>query len=1173
MMSFTPSQTEAIHYRDGSVLVSAGAGSGKTRVLTERLMNYIAPVEKDVAPAELDAFLIITFTRAAAAELRGRIASAITDRLRSEPDNAHLRRQLMLNRNAQICTIHAFCADLLREQAAQAGISPAFRILEEERTERMLAAALDRVLERHYMDGSPAFRELSATVGAGRDDTRLFEQILQLHAAIQSHANPAAWVKEQIALMESEYADFSVTPWGEELLKDTERKAAFWADEMERCLALARQTESGRKIFMASLTETAAALRRLQQSVPNGWDSTRACLPIPFPRIGRVKDDPDADLTAWIKERREACKKSIEAIRRNVSSDSEEVLHQLRQTAPAMSLLLTLTMELEHEFQMAKKRVNGLDFNDLEHRTLSLLRTPEGEPTELARQISGRYTEIMVDEYQDVSRVQDQLFHAVSKAGQNLFFVGDVKQSIYRFRLADPSIFIEKCELYEADSSHSDQGELSGEKAPGRLIRLQENFRSRGVVLDAVNRTFRRCMSKDLGGLDYGPFDELIPGASYSGTSSNPEIILLQREEAENGALEAEAEAAASRIQELMHTMTVEKDGSFRPLRYSDIAVLLRAANSVGNVFRRVFIKHGIPVSSSTAGDFYGSVEVSTVFAMLDVMDNPHQDIPLLTLLRSPCLNFTEEQLSIIRALRPDADLYTALCESKDPDAVSFLRRLHKLRQEAEDRHPAELTERTIEDLDLYAVCSAMPDSGQRLHRLAVLIQLAESFRKSGEYGLHHFIIWLRNLEQRGEEPPGGSGDGNAVQILSIHKSKGLEFPVVFCCGLGRLFNKQDVRNTVLLHPELGLGPYVTDPVRKIEYPSAVRRAVEVRLNRETLSEEMRLLYVAMTRAREQLILTACVKKLDERLQQTKNLIPPGVEKGSYPEKIPAELLKNASCPLCWVLPALVFDRAFVLKTDLNCSTVEPARDGAENGDEATVSDLEALLEKNITWRYPHAAAETLPSKVTPTELKVLQYKPDPEIASTAPSPQERVHILLPDLKEKLSAARFGSAAHLVLQNISFHKTESINGITDEIQRMLQQNFLTPEEAQSVKPEMIFNFFQSGLGRRMARASRCWREFRFSLMSEADEVFLGTRSEDRILVQGVVDAFFEENGSLVLVDYKTDRVESDAMLQQRTELYRSQLDTYAKALERIFGLPVCEKILVFLYAGHQVLLE
>lgn len=1170
-MDFTKSQSKAILWRGSSVLVSAGAGSGKTRVLTERLMEYIDPKESKSTPVEIDSFLIITFTRAAASELRGRIASAITDRLKEKPDNTHLRRQLMKCRNAEIGTIHSFCANTLRDHASQAGISPTFRILEEERSERLRMDALEKILEKHYNAGGERFLQLVDTVGVGRDDSRLAEQILKIHTAIQSHADPNAWIEEQLSLLKLQHTDFGNTPWGKELLALCEETVAFWSSELEECLEAMRESEKVYAAYGESFSATVSALKKITDAVPGGWDAVSSCFPVPFPNLKALRNDPLPEFTGSLKKRRDSCKKAMTKLQSSFSENSDSLLSQLNGTVPLMTELLSLTLDLEREFQSSKRRINSLDFSDLEHRTLALLRTREGQTTELAKELSERYTEIMVDEYQDVSRVQDLLFYAISREGNNLFFVGDVKQSIYRFRLADPTIFTEKAAMFE-------MGMHSEKSAPysGALIRLRENFRSRKEVLNAVNSVFLRCMTRELGDLDYNTDEALIAGAEFPDSVPNPELILIDRAETENGALEAEANEISVRIHKMMKTVMVRENGNSRPLRFGDIAILLRAANTVGGTFRRVLQKNGIPVASGAAGEFYASTEISTVFSMLSVMDNPYQDIPLLALLRSPCLNFSADQLSSIRALSPDENYFMALSKSKDGKAEAFLSMLKELRAEAPDRNPSDLVERIIEELDLYAVCSAMPDGDKRIQRLSDLLAMAETFRNSDEHGLHRFVLWLRNMERRGNEPSSGAESGNAVQILSIHKSKGLEFPIVFYSGLGREFNRGDTRGTVLVHSELGLGPAVTDPLRKVEYPSAARRAIEARISRESLSEEMRLMYVAMTRAKERLILTACRKNPEKALEQAAVLVRPlkqeTKESGSI-HKIPATLLSDASCPLQWILPAVVEGHAISFSDNADGNRESELADVDYSELETKANpELEEAIHRNLTWEYPFRQAEHLPSKVTPTELKG-RADFDPDAFLTGPAADSDVLITLPDLNTcSASAAKRGSAVHLLLQHIDFSKTNNLNDIMGEIQRLQDQEFLSEEDARSVNPDLILRFFASDLGRRIKNADRCWREFRFSLMIEADRIIPSAPHEERILLQGAVDCFFKEQGKLILIDYKTDRIDNRNMLNQKRDFYRGQLDTYALALQRIFRCPVAEKHLVFLLAEQQIIL-
>lgn len=1148
-MEFTRSQTEAIQYRGGSILVSAGAGSGKTRVLTERLMEYIDPKDSRRKGENIDRFLIITFTRAAAGELRGRISDAIADRLRQNPLNAHLRRQLLLCHNAHIGTIHSFCSDVLRENAGMLGISSGFRILEEERSERLRASALERVLERAYQQRSEPFLRLVDSVGAGRDDTRLTGLMLKLHSDLQSHAYPDQWIQQQLDVLSGAGTLVSDTLWGRELMEDAAEEAVFWAGELDSALHLIRAEEKICHAYESSFCETADAIRRLARQLKYGWDEAGACFPIPFPRLLPIRQNPDPVLCEHLKALRDDCKKAMEKLSAVFSVSSAAVMEELRLTSTEMSELLRLTMCLEEEFQIAKKRMNGLDFSDLEHLSIRLLLDENGAQTELARDIASRYVEVMVDEYQDVSRVQDRIFHAVSRNTQNLFFVGDLKQSIYRFRLADPGIFTEKSRRYGEN--------LRGE----RLIRLQENFRSRPEVLNAVNAVFTRCMSQALGDLDYGPDDALIPGADYLGRGKLPELLLLPREEAESADLEAEASLVAQEIKRRIQTDYIQDGDHLRPMQYRDIVILLRAANTVGPAFRRVLISAGIPVASAAGGDFYQSVEVSAVFAMLSLLDNPHRDIPLISLLRSPSFGFSEDRLSLIRAELPDADFYSALCASSDPAANDFVRRLNKLRLESADLNPVQLTDRIVSELDLWAICSAMPDGEHRLQHLTELTRLAETFRDSGELGLHRFVCWLENLQKKGQDPECCEETGDAVRILSVHRSKGLEFPVVFYSGLGRMFNKQDSREAVLVHPELGLGSKVTDSARKIEYPTVVRRAIEKRLNREMLSEEMRLLYVAMTRAREQLVLTACVRKVEERLEAAERL--------SQSAKIPGYLLMSASNPSQWLIPAALHSDAIRLRI-AHLEEVSRTQETDTDFSQGCGEELLHELDENLNWQYPYADAELLPSKLTATELK-LRAQTDPDAVPLLPDTRKAARFEELDLDTShLSAARRGTAMHLVLQHIDFSKTSSLEDIREEIERLTRERFLLPEEARTVNPENIRAFFESSIGSRILRARSCWREFRFSLLTDATSVLDTPAEGEKVLLQGVVDCLFEEDGKLIIVDYKTDHVSGEAEMRSRAESYRIQLETYALAMARVFDMPVNERILFFLESNKAL---
>jgi ATP-dependent helicase/nuclease subunit A len=1154
----TAAQRAAIESRGSAVLVSAGAGSGKTRVLTERLMRRICDPEQ---PADLDRFVIITYTRAAAGELRSRITQELAAALSRNPGNSRLRRQSALVRRTQIGTIHSFCAAFLREFSHLAGLGPDFAVLDEQRAAAMKARALERVLDERYeqADKHPGFLLLADTVGAGRDDRRLGDLVLELHGKMQCHARPELWARGQREALRESHADAGETAWGREILDNAAETLDFCVDEFEKMLAVICAEPAIARAWLEGYAETADALRELRRCLALGWERARACFPVPF-RMGALRTSPDKALSDGLKARREACKKLVEKVEKSLAQASEELLRDRELCAPAMEALLDLTEDFDRSFTAAKRRANLLDYADLEHLCAKLLLEEDGSPTALALQVRDRWEEILVDEYQDVSRVQDDIFRALSRDGSNLFLVGDVKQSVYRFRLADPGIFTEK---YDAFAPWE-------QAAPGRARRilLRENFRSRQEVLDAANAVFSRCMSRRLGDIDYDEEAALRFGArDYEGAVPVPELLLLRLspeggEEETPDKLAQEAALVAARIRKLMaEGVTVQTGEGPRPLEYGDIAILLRSANNVGPVYRRELLRQGIPVGFGQGDGFFRAAEVSAVMSMLAVLDNPHQDIPLIAVLRSPALGFDADTLSAIRASAPDADFYTALeTWSRDNEkGRDFLELLARLRRQAPDLRASELTELLLEELDLPAICSAMRDGDQRRARLMELVELSERFEKTGYRGLHRFVLWLRRMAEKGQEPALGEENLSAVHILSIHKSKGLEFPVVFLSDLSHQFNKRDLSGPVLVHPELGLGPKITDLRRKVEYPGLARAAVALRLEREGLSEELRVLYVGMTRARERLFLTAGSKDPEKLLEKAENMADTPMA--------PA-LLAQARSPVNWLLAAALADGERHLRVRL-CEREEGEDAAEEPGEAAPDPDVERELRRRLAFVYPHREAEALPSKLTATGLKD-RYEPDEEAVSLVP--RTGMPFRLPDLsgeEKPLTAAERGTATHLVLQNLDFEKTDSPEALRGEIRRLLEARFLSPREAQAVNTRAILRLFASPLGRRLRGAERLRREFRFSLLCDASD-FFPTSPGEQVLLQGVVDAFWEEDGELVILDYKTDRVRDRAEAEERAKTYTGQLRAYARALERIFRKPVRACLLYFLHAGETV---
>ena len=1157
----TPSQKLAIEDRGGELLVSAAAGSGKTRVLTERLMRWIT--EGD-APRSIDNFLIITFSTAAAAELRSRISEELSARAAADPGSKRLRRESALVRRAQIGTIHSFCSALLREYAGRAGIAPDFAIADEDRARELRRLSLETVLEAAYAEAEPGFIQLADTVGAGTDDRRLESLVLELHGKLQSHARPGDWAARQSELFETGAEDAADTPWGRELLESAADELLWWAGEFDELVRSLAGFEKMGKAYVPSFSETASSLRGAAKRAAEGWDALREALPIAFPRLGSLRGGgEDPELAERAKARREACKKAAKRIEKGFTLPSEQLLRDMRATAPAMRALLKLVGDFDAEYTRRKRRRSLLDFADLEHLAARLLTEPDGSPTETAREVSRRYAEVMVDEYQDVSLVQDMIIRAVSDSGRRLFMVGDVKQSIYRFRLADPTIFLKKYESY-ADAPQP-------EGVPRRVF-LRESFRSRGEVVDAVNAVFGCLMSKGLGEMEYDERARLRAGLEYPGVVPVPELVAVplpgaDEDEERPDKIEVEAAYAARMMRRLVETgAKISEGGALRPLGYGDIAVLLRSVNVSGPVWRRVLAREGVPVEAGQSGGFFEAPEVAVIISLLAIIDNPRQDVALISVLRSELFGFTNDELTEIRLMSGEGDFYAALSARAQVSekARAFLDTLARLRDFARDSELATLIWEIYESLGCMALCSAMRDGEGRRARLLRLFELARSFETTGWRGLRRFLDWLRSMRERGEEPAFPDEDGGgAVRIMSIHRSKGLEFPVVFIGDTARQFNRSDLRGSVLVHPELGLGPKFTDAARGIEYPTLARRAVANRLERELLSEELRLLYVAMTRARERLFITCAMADP----QKTMDKLAPAAQ-----EHIPAQALLPMRSMAEWLICAALGTGGRALTLSIGGDEegaprrVTPAAqpEPERTGEEASPVDFDALL----AWRYPHSGAETLPSKLTATELKSLA-EPDAESAELLPRAARTFR--RPDIAlaaRRLTAAERGTATHLALRYLELGALTTPEAAREAVDRLAAAGKLSAREAAAVDAAGLCRFALSPLGRRITAAPRVLREFPFALLCPAERFFPGAEGEE-LLLQGVVDCCLIEPDGAVIVDYKTDRIAPEAA-PERAKRYAAQLETYAWAVSRITGLAVKAKIVYFLQPGEAV---
>jgi len=1143
----TTSQTEAVATRGYPILVSAAAGSGKTRVLTERLMARVAEGE------DIDRFLVITFTRAAAAELKSRILTELSALSAKNPADKRLRRQTALLYRAQIGTIDSFCAQVVRQNAHRLGISPSFTMLDEERGETIRARALEDVLDASYenIDADEGLRLLVDSAGAGRDDARLSGLILDLHSQMQSRAFPEKWACEALKKLDvSGVSDAGQTPWGVYLLEDASAEAFYRAEALDKAVSMMLGDENAPlyNAYAESFSDSALSYRDFARACGEGWDKAKSHLPISFPKLKPLRNFDNEELKERVTDVRKQAQKAAEKLEKDMAGQSGALLQGITDSRPALEALTRLVFALDREFSARKRRADVCDFADLEHFCVKLMANEDGTPTDLAENLSERFAEVMVDEYQDVNAVQDLIFHCVSDHGKKLFLVGDVKQSIYRFRLAEPGIFNARC----AEFAVSDKA---------KRILLRENFRSRKCILDASNSIFEKIMSPALGDIEYGQEARLIAGASYPDEGElKPELCVVHLESDDDEETPdktlAEARYVASRIRSMVDAgvRITDANGQLRPVGYGDIAVLLRAPSTSGAAYRRAMLETGVPVNARQGGAFFEQPEVRFAVSMLAAADNPRQDVPLIAALRGVPFGFTPNELTGIRAAAA-GDFWTALCAKAETDkkCADFVIILNELRDLAREEPTDGLLRRLYERTGLMALCCAMPDGQGRCANLMQLYEYAQRFEQDGYRGLFRFVSWLRELSEKGEEPPARSA-GGAVQLMSIHKSKGLEFPVVFLADNAHGWAGRDAP-PVLAHETLGLGMRITDAQRGVDWPTLPWRAIQKKKKLEELSEQLRVLYVAMTRAKERLIMTCGLKdaeRLLTRLEADKSV------------PISPRVLATASNPAQWLLRAAVCDggRTIDLKV-VKASEGVIEQTVQETPAHAADPALTEALAAKLSWTYPYAGAVGLPSKLTATEVKGLETPSDPEAMEAVPSRKKKFRA--PDFGKAdrpLSGSDRGTAAHLVMQHIDFTKTGDRATITAEIERLRQQRFLEDRQADAVDPEDILSFFRSDIGRRTLAADHVMREFRFSLLCPARRWFEASPEGEQILLQGAVDLCIEERGALTVIDFKTD-----AGIEP--ERYAGQLRTYAYAMERITGKPVNGAILWYLRKREQ----
>lgn len=1277
-LAFTPEQQNVIDARDCTLLVSAAAGSGKTAVLVQRVIEKL--LDRNM-PQEIDRLLVVTFTNAAAAQMKERIGARLLEMLGQEvfAGNAHLQRQMLLLRGAPIMTIHSFCLSLLREFFYELDLDPSFRIAEEAELVLLRADVMERLLERHYGSGAEEgeetgteeeqklFLRLTECIGSGKNDDALVDAIEKLYRFSQSAPFPESWLYKAAENFER-IADTGELSEGDACIQMVQQMAKQTVSD---CLALQRQAydiccqPDGPETYQEAVEADGRWFARLLEA--GSYDETAAILEEPYTALSRKKSTAAEEAKQRVKDLRAEYKKLIERLKKDFFfADRAQMGEDIAKMAPLMKLLLSLCSEFSGEFAREKAERGILDFGDLEHLAVRLLvrETEEGyAATETARLLRKRYDEIMMDECQDSNEIQDLILWSISREEEgapNRFMVGDVKQSIYKFRMAKPELFMQKYEEYAVYGENA--GMASGTGSYAKIV-LSGNFRSRRAVVGYVNTVFASLMQKEFGGIEYDGDAMLYCYADYApDREENKTELLLTRleapamdssapeadglepakaakgkaaeiaEEEDDGAdgqdkIKREAYLVAARIRRLLEDGFLVSDGEetdengekhkkLRPAAYRDVTVLLRTMSGTAESFLEVFSELGVPAVAETQTGFFKAQEVAVALNALRMIDNPRQDIPLVSVLRSEMVGLSGEELAMIRIKTRG--------EAKEKDAKkSFfeaMRQFAATKWNQQDTASEALAGKLRHFLNMrdglcrLAACSGVAEVLRELYRvtrypefvrvktggeqrcdnLAMLVEKAKSFEKTSYSGIFDFVRYIDRLikYETDSGEAGTDGGADAVRLMSIHKSKGLEAPIVVVAGLSRQFNMMDVRAELVLHAELGIGMKYRDEVLRVEAPTLYKSLIARKLLQDLLAEELRVLYVALTRAKEKLILSAAVDSEEKLLEKAKQLDCRG-------QKVSYSTLFSAKSLLGFLVPTLlhsmeqgvllrVDERKLLQLTEEEVSNTQSAVEtmaeryrllaGRELG-QSFHEELTRELDRRQGFVYPYPCLGKK-RKLSVSDLKKAAYADEAqeELFPEKEPPKPVLEFLQAKEKKGVSGSERGTLYHRIMQCMDFTKEyQDAASVSEEISRLISCGRIRPDAGELVSAKKLFGFFSSKLGRRMQAAARngvLVREQPFVIGLLYASVY---KTEERagdeyVMVQGIIDAYFEEEGKLVLVDYKTDRVAENGK-EELTRRYRIQMDYYEKALVQSFGREVSERIIYAFWSGEEVCIE
>lgn len=1240
---WTKEQQSAIDTRGCNLLVAAAAGSGKTAVLVERIIKIITDAAK---PVDIDKLLVVTFTNAAASEMRERIGDAISKYLDINPESKLLQKQLALLNKASITTMHSFCLHVIRSNFHKLDIDPGFRIADSTEVILLKQETLQSLFESKYEPDletgkrDEEFLKLVECYGDNRDDRKLQEIVLNIFDFIMSGPWPEKWLEDACEQFNAgEDFKFEEQKWGKVLLDYLNLQLSGFKEALIKALNIGAQYE-GLENYIETIKQDMVLLEDILSASNNGYEGLYEQFnSLEFAKLKRCGKDADKAAMEQIKDLRQTVKDGLTDLKKQICSQSlEQIKNEFKKLYPSIKALCELVLSFKEAYAMRKREKNILDFNDMEHYCLEIL-----SDAEIAKKYRQQFEEILVDEYQDSNNVQETILKLIAKQKPetpNLFMVGDVKQSIYRFRQAEPELFLEKYNRYSTEDSNDD-----------RKIMLYKNFRSRKEILDGVNFIFKEIMSKNIGELDYTSEEALNPGATFPVTDGDYNAggkvelhIIARKAAAEDNAqdeesnesrstetegtdaaneevnteevdnVQLEAKLVGSRIKKLMigengkpFKVFDKETGGYRNVEYRDIVILLRATMLAAPVYIEELNNMGIPAFADTGTGYFETIEVKTIVSLLKIIDNPMQDIPLLAVLRSPIFTFSSEDFIEIKLLNPKVTFFEALKQAAEngiDKAKSFIEKLEAWREKSIYMPIDELIWYLYVDTGYYAYAGAMPNGMQRQANLRMLFERGSEFEETSYKGLFNFINFINKLRKSSGDMGSAKILGeneNVVRIMSIHKSKGLEFPVTIVAGAGKQFNTSDMRNTILLHKVMGLGPDFVDCEKRISKETIIKQAIKKKILLENLSEEMRVLYVAFTRAKEKLIITGSVSDVEKSFGKWCSSLAPSSEKvpefeimrsKTYLDWIGLALARHKECSKIREIAGIneetvskvltedasnweinIWKREELLEA-VEERQVEEERNAFEiimqkekDTDNSPYCDL---IEKRLDWEYDYKPSTVLPNKISVSEIKRLyNYAEDDEV----PPINLKKQPAFLNQEKKISAAEKGTVMHSVMQHIKLDKVSDIKNIRSEIEKLISNEILTEKQAEAVNPFKVLDFFNSSLGKRMLASNKIYREVPFYMEIKSTEVY-NELSKDKfdnelIILQGIIDCFFEENEEIVLLDYKTDFVTEDNIASIK-EKYKIQLDYYEKALNRMTGKRVKEKYIYLFGYGELV---